>query len=212
MILVSSLVTGFISMRQVSLHLAPGDPGYGSALFGLHFYTWALIAAIGIVCYVALVFILKDVAGKRARGRAFERCGIEHGLRDLCVAGRRQSLVHRAGVRRGAVRRQPGSLSPAQVIGLKRPSCRNAIVCSIAAGCRSSPECDALTMMWSVMPASFPLATETLPSFGRGRIRNDEIGSIVRHARDDAEVIIDRRKGPRAQGPVAVDSCKPAGP
>uniref|UniRef100_A0A939M9L7 Disulfide bond formation protein B n=2 Tax=Bradyrhizobium barranii subsp. barranii TaxID=2823807 RepID=A0A939M9L7_9BRAD len=65
MILVSSLVTGCISMRQVSLHLAPGDPGYGSALFGLHFYTWALIAAIGIVCYVALVFILKDVTGKR---------------------------------------------------------------------------------------------------------------------------------------------------
>lgn len=65
MILVSSLVTGFISIRQVSLHLAPGDPGYGSALFGLHFYTWALIAAVGIVCYVALIFVLKDVAGKQ---------------------------------------------------------------------------------------------------------------------------------------------------
>ncbi len=65
MILVASLVTGFISLRQVSLHLAPGDPGYGSALLGLHFYTWALIAAVGIVCYVALVFVLKDVAGER---------------------------------------------------------------------------------------------------------------------------------------------------
>jgi disulfide bond formation protein DsbB len=65
MILIASLVTGFISMRQVSLHLAPGDPGYGSALFGLHFYTWALIAAVGIVCYVALVFVLKDVTGDR---------------------------------------------------------------------------------------------------------------------------------------------------
>lgn|SRR4051812_21905191 len=65
MILMGSLVTGFISMRQVSLHLAPGDSGYGSTLFGLHFYTWALIAAVGIVCYVALVFVLKDVTGKR---------------------------------------------------------------------------------------------------------------------------------------------------
>lgn len=65
MILIASLVTGFISMRQVSLHLAPGDPGYGSALLGLHFYTWALIAAVGVVCYVALVFVLKDVTGKR---------------------------------------------------------------------------------------------------------------------------------------------------
>lgn len=66
MILLASLVTGFISLRQVSLHLAPGDPGYGSALLGLHFYTWALIAAVSIVGYVALVFVLKDVAGKRA--------------------------------------------------------------------------------------------------------------------------------------------------
>jgi disulfide bond formation protein DsbB len=65
MIIVASLVTGFISIRQVSLHLAPGDPGYGSTLFGLHFYTWALIAAVGVVCYVALVFVLKDVIGKR---------------------------------------------------------------------------------------------------------------------------------------------------
>src|SRR5439155_3375813 len=66
MILVASLVTGFISIRQVSLHLAPGDPGYGSTLFGLHFYTWALVAAVGIVGYVALIFVLKDVAGERA--------------------------------------------------------------------------------------------------------------------------------------------------
>lgn len=65
MILIASLVTGFISMRQVSLHLAPGDPGYGSTLLGLHFYTWALIAAVGIVCYVALVFVLKDVTDDR---------------------------------------------------------------------------------------------------------------------------------------------------
>jgi len=65
MVLIASLVTGVISMRQVSLHLAPGDPGYGSTLLGLHFYTWALIAAVGVICYVALVFVLKDMSGKR---------------------------------------------------------------------------------------------------------------------------------------------------
>jgi disulfide bond formation protein DsbB len=63
MILIASLVTGFIAMRQVSLHLAPDDPGYGSTLFGLHFYTWALVAAVGVVCYVALIFVLKDATG-----------------------------------------------------------------------------------------------------------------------------------------------------
>lgn len=65
MVLVGSVVTGFISIRQVSLHLAPGDPGYGSTLFGLHFYTWAIIAAVGVVCYVALLFVLRDVTGDR---------------------------------------------------------------------------------------------------------------------------------------------------
>src|SRR5215813_9633100 len=35
MILVGSLVTGFFAIRQVSLHLAPGDAGYGSTLLGL---------------------------------------------------------------------------------------------------------------------------------------------------------------------------------
>lgn len=69
MILAGSLVTGFISVRQVALHLGAGDPGYGSTLFGLHFYTWALIAAIGVVGYVALLFVLKDVVGERG---AFE--------------------------------------------------------------------------------------------------------------------------------------------
>jgi disulfide bond formation protein DsbB len=65
MILAGSLVTGFISVRQVSLHLPPGDPGYGSTLFGLHFYTWSLIAALGMIGYVALIFVAKDAASQR---------------------------------------------------------------------------------------------------------------------------------------------------
>ena len=71
MILVSSVVTGIVSLRQVSLHLTPGDPGYGSTLFGLHFYTWALIAAVGVVCYVALVLVVTDaVANRNGAGAA----------------------------------------------------------------------------------------------------------------------------------------------
>jgi disulfide bond formation protein DsbB len=31
------------AMRQVLLHIMPGDPGYGSALLGYHYYTWAFI-------------------------------------------------------------------------------------------------------------------------------------------------------------------------
>ena len=31
------------AMRQILLHMMPGDPGYGSALLGYHYYTWAFI-------------------------------------------------------------------------------------------------------------------------------------------------------------------------
>jgi disulfide bond formation protein DsbB len=38
------------SMRQVLLHILPGDPGYGTALLGYHYYTLALIGfAVSIV-------------------------------------------------------------------------------------------------------------------------------------------------------------------
>src|ERR1700752_3135091 len=50
---------GFVfSTRQVLLHILPGDPGYGTALLGYHYYTLALIAfAVSIVLIgVMLVF------------------------------------------------------------------------------------------------------------------------------------------------------------
>jgi len=31
------------STRQVLLHITPGDAGFGTALFGYHYYTWALV-------------------------------------------------------------------------------------------------------------------------------------------------------------------------
>lgn len=44
------------STRQILLHIMPGDPGYGSALFGYHYYTWALIGfAAAIVLLAAML-------------------------------------------------------------------------------------------------------------------------------------------------------------
>lgn len=41
---------GMISVRQILLHIVPGTGSYGNAIFGLHLYTWALLAfAITIV-------------------------------------------------------------------------------------------------------------------------------------------------------------------
>jgi disulfide bond formation protein DsbB len=44
------------STRQVLLHIMPGDSGYGTALFGYHYYTLALIGfAVAIVLLAAIL-------------------------------------------------------------------------------------------------------------------------------------------------------------
>ena len=45
------------STRQVLLHILPGDAGYGSALFGYHYYTWALIGFVTAVVLLAAILL-----------------------------------------------------------------------------------------------------------------------------------------------------------
>ncbi len=55
--LLAAMVGAIVSTRQVLLHIMPGDTGYGSALLGYHYYTWALlgfIAAIGLLAIIML--------------------------------------------------------------------------------------------------------------------------------------------------------------
>jgi disulfide bond formation protein DsbB len=49
-----------IAARQVLLHIAPGDPGYGSALFGYHFYTWAFVCFAAAILASAVMFLADD--------------------------------------------------------------------------------------------------------------------------------------------------------
>ena len=49
LILLAAAAGGVFAVRQVLLHIAPGDPGYGTAFFGYHYYTWcAIVFAIAI--------------------------------------------------------------------------------------------------------------------------------------------------------------------
>jgi hypothetical protein len=50
MTVLASLLGAAISIRQVLLHILPGDPGFGAPMFGLHLYTWA---AIAFACTIA---------------------------------------------------------------------------------------------------------------------------------------------------------------
>ncbi len=57
MSLLNAVAGAVVSTRQVLLHILPGDAGYGSAIFGYHYYSWALIAfiaAIVLLCGILL--------------------------------------------------------------------------------------------------------------------------------------------------------------
>jgi hypothetical protein len=44
-------------MRQILLHIMPGDPGYGSALLGFHYYSWAFIGFAVAIVAIALMLL-----------------------------------------------------------------------------------------------------------------------------------------------------------
>src|SRR5260370_11841667 len=45
------------STRQVLLHIMPGDAGYGTALFGYHYYTLALIGFVTAIVLLPAIFL-----------------------------------------------------------------------------------------------------------------------------------------------------------
>ena len=46
------------SSRQVMLHVVPGTGHYGSAIFGLHFYSWALLLFLAVIGGIAALLVL----------------------------------------------------------------------------------------------------------------------------------------------------------
>ena len=66
--LLAALAGATISTRQVLLHILPGDPGYGSAVLGLHLYTWALITFVVVALFTAVALILMPKAVATAPG------------------------------------------------------------------------------------------------------------------------------------------------
>ena len=49
-----------VSLRQVLLHVLPGDKGYGSTFLELHFYTWAFVGYVGLLLALAILLILPN--------------------------------------------------------------------------------------------------------------------------------------------------------
>lgn len=56
--LLGCLLTSFIALRQIALHIAPGSGTYGSAIFGLHLYSWSFIIAMLLAVLTSAVLAL----------------------------------------------------------------------------------------------------------------------------------------------------------
>jgi len=52
--MLAAMAGAAVATRQIFLHILPGDAGYGSAIFGYHYYTWAFV----IFVIALLVFTL----------------------------------------------------------------------------------------------------------------------------------------------------------
>ncbi len=77
--LLAALAGAGFAMRQILLHIAPGDPGFGSAVFGLHYYSWAFVCFAAAMGLIALVMLFEGQfdrrSGEPALG-AFEKAAV----------------------------------------------------------------------------------------------------------------------------------------
>lgn len=55
--LFAAIIGAVVSTRQILLHIMPGDPGYGTALLGYHYYTWALLGFIAAIVLLAAILL-----------------------------------------------------------------------------------------------------------------------------------------------------------
>jgi disulfide bond formation protein DsbB len=56
--LVGALAGATVSVRQIELHIEPGDPGYGAPVLGLHLYSWAFLTFVIVLIYCGAMLIL----------------------------------------------------------------------------------------------------------------------------------------------------------
>jgi disulfide bond formation protein DsbB len=55
--LLAAIVGAAFSMRQILLHILPGDAGYGTALLGYHYYSLALIGFAAAIVLLAAILL-----------------------------------------------------------------------------------------------------------------------------------------------------------
>lgn len=97
-VIVSSLVGAAFAARQILLYVVPGTGAYGSELFGVHFYTWALVLFVALIAFAGVVLFIeaqfvegvRDVrptAGAQALGWLFVLVALANAVSTLLQCG-----------------------------------------------------------------------------------------------------------------------------
>ena len=58
--IIGGLVGMMVSLRQMLLHILPGDQGFGKTFLELHFYTWAYVGYVGLLAGLAILLMLPN--------------------------------------------------------------------------------------------------------------------------------------------------------
>lgn len=58
--LLFTVMGSIIALRQISLHICPGFPIFGTPILGLSLYTWSFLIFLSSITYLALIFLLCD--------------------------------------------------------------------------------------------------------------------------------------------------------
>ena len=58
--IIGGLAGMMVSLRQVLLHVLPGDKGFGATFLELHFYTWAFVGYVGLIAGLAILLMLPN--------------------------------------------------------------------------------------------------------------------------------------------------------
>jgi disulfide bond formation protein DsbB len=77
--LFTAIAGAAFATRQILLHIMPGDLGYGSALLGYHYYSWAFIGfAVAIIALAAMLLFDEQFRddGKPQPAGAFARAAV----------------------------------------------------------------------------------------------------------------------------------------
>lgn len=65
--ILGGLVGMMVSLRQVFLHILPGDKGFGATFLELHFYTWAFVGYMGLLAGQAAILLMLTNRNVRSR-------------------------------------------------------------------------------------------------------------------------------------------------